>query len=62
MLRQYQIAATTKRSLNGRRPASLVRFVITTGLDDQRPVGDERVFVHVDTASRSGINGDPSLS
>jgi iron complex outermembrane receptor protein len=40
----------------------LPRFAITAGLDYQRPVGDGQVFVHVDTASRSGFNGDPSLS
>lgn len=32
------------------------------GLDYQRPVGDGQVFVHIDTASRSGFNGDPNLS
>ncbi len=59
---EVQTAATTRCSLTGRRLASLPRFAITAGLDYQRPVGDGQVFVHVDTASRSGFNGDPSLS
>lgn len=59
---EVQTAATTRCSLTGRRLASLPRFAITAGLDYQRPVGDAQVFVHVDTASRSGFNGDPSLS
>ena len=59
---EVQTAATAQCSLTGRRLASLPRFAITAGLDYQRPVGDGQVFVHVDTASRSGFNGDPSLS
>ncbi|MEG8038655.1 TonB-dependent receptor [Sphingomonas sp. LR60] len=59
---EVQTAATTRCSLTGRRLASLPRFAITAGLDYQRPVGDGQVFVHVDTASRSGFNSDPSLS
>ncbi|MDJ0277670.1 TonB-dependent receptor [Sphingomonas sp. 2R-10] len=59
---EVQTAATTRCSLTGRRLASLPRFAVTAGLDYQRPVGDGQVFVHVDTASRSGFNGDPSLS
>lgn len=59
---EVQTASTTRCSLTGRRLASLPRFAITAGLDYQRPVGDGQVFVHVDTASRSGFNGDPSLS
>ena len=59
---EVQTASTTRCSLTGRRLASLPRFAITAGLDYQRPVGDGQVFVHVDTASRSDFNGDPSLS
>ncbi len=59
---EVQTAATTRCSLTGRRLASLPRFAITAGLDYQRPVGNGQVFVHVDTASRSSFNGDPSLS
>jgi iron complex outermembrane recepter protein len=59
---EVQTAATARCSLTGRRLASLPRFAVTAGLDYARPVGDGQVFVHVDTASRSGFNGDPSLS
>ncbi len=59
---EVQTAATTQCSLTGRRLASLPRFALTAGLDYTRPVGTGEVFVHVDTASRSGYNGDPSLS
>ncbi|WP_137897768.1 TonB-dependent receptor [Sphingomonas sp. 2SG] len=59
---EVQTAATTQCSLTGRRLASLPRFALTAGLDYTRPIGSGAVFVHVDTASRSGYNGDPSLS
>jgi iron complex outermembrane receptor protein len=59
---EVQTAATTQCSLTGRRLASLPRFALTAGLDYARPIGSGEVFVHVDTASRSGYNGDPSLS
>jgi iron complex outermembrane recepter protein len=59
---EVQTASTTRCSLTGRRLASLPRFAITAGLDYLRAVGNGQVFVHVDTASRSGFNGDPSLS
>ncbi len=59
---EVQTAATTQCSLTGRRLASLPRFALTAGLDYTRPVGSGEAFVHVDTASRSGFNGDPSLS
>ncbi|AIT08422.1 TonB-dependent receptor (plasmid) [Sphingomonas taxi] len=59
---EVQTAATTQCSLTGRRLASLPHFALTAGLDYTRPVGTGAVFVHVDTASRSGYNGDPSLS
>ncbi len=59
---EVQTAATTQCSLTGRRLASLPRFALTAGLDYTRPVGNGEAFVHVDTASRSGFNGDPSLS
>ncbi|RYZ29780.1 MAG: TonB-dependent receptor, partial [Sphingobacteriales bacterium] len=59
---EVQTAATTQCSLTGRRLASLPRFAITAGLDYARPVGAGQIFAHVDAASRSGFNGDPSLS
>ena len=59
---EVQTAATTQCSLTGRRLASLPRFALTAGLDYTRPIGSGAAFVHVDTASRSGYNGDPSLS
>ncbi|MEH3123512.1 MAG: TonB-dependent receptor [Sphingomonas phyllosphaerae] len=59
---EVQTAATTRCSLTGRRLASLPRFALTAGLDYETPVGDGALFIHVDTASRSGFNGDPSLS
>ncbi|WP_277978988.1 TonB-dependent receptor [Sphingomonas phyllosphaerae] len=59
---EVQTAATTQCSLTGRRLASLPRFAITAGLDYVRPLGDGALTLHVDTASRSGYNGDPSLS
>ncbi|WP_271299182.1 TonB-dependent receptor [Sphingomonas sp. CV7422] len=59
---EVQTAATTRCSLTGRRLASLPRFAITAGLDYTHPLGRGAVVLHVDTASRSGYNGDPSLS
>jgi iron complex outermembrane receptor protein len=59
---EVQTAATTRCSLTGRRLASLPRFALAAGLDYQRALGEGELFVHVDTASRSGFNGDPGLS
>nr|WP_238941096.1 TonB-dependent receptor [Sphingomonas beigongshangi] len=59
---EVQTAATTKCSLTGRRLASLPRFALTAGIDYRRRLGRGQVSVHIDTASRSGFNGDPSLS
>lgn len=59
---EVQTAATTQCSLTGRRLASLPRFAISAGLDYVRPLADGALTLHVDTASRSGYNGDPSLS
>ena len=59
---ELQTASTTACNLTGRKLASLPRFAVTAGIDYARPVGDGSIFVHVDTASRSGYNGDPSLS
>jgi len=59
---EVQTAATTQCSLTGRRLASLPRFALAAGIDYTRPVGGGEAFVHVDTASRSGYNGDPGLS
>ena len=35
---------------------------MTAGIDWTRPVGTGSVFVHIDSASRSGYNGDPTIS
>jgi iron complex outermembrane recepter protein len=59
---EVQTATTAACDLSGRRLASLPRFAVTGGVDYVRPVGGGAVFVHIDTASRSGFNGDPSLS
>lgn len=59
---KVQTAATMQCSLSSRRLASLPRFAMTAGLDYTQPVGTDEVFVQVDTASRSGYDGDPSLS
>ena len=59
---ELQTAATTACSLTGRKLASLPPWAITAGIDAARPVGDGAVFLHVDTVSRRGYNGDPSLS
>jgi len=59
---EVQTAATTQCSLTGRRLASLPRTALTEGLDYVRRIGGGDVLIHVDTASRSGFNGDPSLS
>jgi iron complex outermembrane receptor protein len=59
---EAQTAATTACDLTGKRLASLPRWAVTAGIDYVRPVGTGSAFVHVDTASRSGFNGDPSLS
>ena len=59
---ERQTAATTACDLTGRRLASLPRWAVTAGLDYARPLGSGTAFVHVDTASRSSYNGDPSLS
>ncbi|MBW6523250.1 TonB-dependent receptor [Sphingomonas sp. RHCKR47] len=59
---EQQTAATTRCSLTGRRLASLPRLAATAGADIEQPIGSGTVFLHVDTASRSGYSGDPSLS
>ena len=59
---EVQTAATIRCSLTGRRLASLPRVTLTAGADMEQPVGRGSVFLHVDTASRSGFNGDPGLS
>jgi len=59
---EVQTAATTACNLTGERSASLPRWAVTAGVDYARPIGSGLAFIHVDTASRSGFNGDPSLS
>jgi iron complex outermembrane receptor protein len=59
---ELQTATTTACSLTGRKLASLPPWAITAGIDTAHAVGDGSVFLHVDTVSRSGYNGDPSLS
>jgi len=59
---ERQTAQTTACDLTGRRLASLPRWSLTAGADYERPVGSGSVFFHADSSSRSGFNGDPSLS
>ena len=59
---ELQTAATTRCSLTGRRLASLPRLSATAGADVEQPLGSGSLLLHVDTASRSGYSGDPSLS
>ncbi|TCP31840.1 TonB-dependent receptor [Sphingomonas sp. BK235] len=59
---EVQTAATTRCSLTGRRLAALPRLALTAGLDYVRAIGRGALTLHVDTASRSGYNGDPGLS
>ncbi|WP_174280035.1 TonB-dependent receptor [Sphingomonas bacterium] len=59
---EQQTAATTACNLTGQRLSSLPRFALTAGIDYALPIGSGAAFVHVDTASRSGFNGDSALS
>ena len=59
---ELQTSATTVCSLTGKRLATLPRWVVTAGIDYAVPVGRGSVFVHADSASRSGVNGDPTIS
>lgn len=59
---EAQTAATAACDLTGRRLGSLPRWTATAGLDYTVDIGPGTLLVHVDTASRSGFNGDPSLS
>jgi iron complex outermembrane receptor protein len=59
---ELQTASTTACDLTGQRLSSLPRVSVTAGADYDHPVGVGSVFLHVDTQSRSGYNGDPSLS
>jgi len=59
---EVQTATTAACDLTGRRLASLPRFAVTGGIDYSVPLGAGAALVHLDTASRSGVNGDPSLS
>ncbi len=59
---ELQTAATTRCSLTGHRLASLPRVTLTAGADVEQPLGSGSVFLHLDSASRSGYSGDPSLS
>ena len=63
---ELQTAQTGACNLTGRRLASLPRYSITAGIDYARPVTlfgyEGSIFLHADTQSRSGYNGDPALS
>ena len=59
---EAQTTATTICDLTGKRLASLPRFAVTAGLDYTHRLGTGAVTLHVDTASRSGYNGDPTIS
>ena len=59
---ELQTAATTVCDLTGKRLASLPRYAVTAGIDYAVPVGRGAVFLHADSVSRSGYNGDPTIS
>lgn len=59
---ERQTAATTACDQTGQRLVGLPRWSVTAGADYEHPVGAGTAFVHADTASRSGYNGDPALS
>jgi len=59
---ERQTAQTAACDLTGRRLASLPRWSLTAGADYEHPMGHGSVFLHADSSSRSGFNGDPSLS
>ena len=59
---ELQITQTTFCNLTGKRLASLPRFAVTAGIDYAVPVGSGSVFLHADSVSRSGYNGDPTIS
>ncbi|MBJ6123018.1 TonB-dependent receptor [Sphingomonas mollis] len=60
---ERQTAATAACDLSGRRLASLPRWSISASADYAQPIGDAGSgFVHVDSNSRSGYNGESSLS
>jgi iron complex outermembrane receptor protein len=60
---ERQTAATAACDLSGQRLASLPRWSITASVDYAHPIGNAGSgFVHVDTNSRSGYNGESSLS
>ncbi len=59
---ELQTTATTICDLTGKRLASLPRFAFTAGIDYAVSVGSGSVFLHADSVSRSGYNGDPTIS
>ncbi|WP_093666019.1 TonB-dependent receptor [Sphingomonas gellani] len=59
---ELQTNQTAVCSLTGKRLASLPPWAITAGIDYSHQVAGGSVFLHADTASRSGYNGDPTLS
>jgi iron complex outermembrane receptor protein len=59
---ERQTSSTAACDLTGKRLASLPRWAETAGLDYVLPLGSGSGFVHVDSAWRSGYNGDSSLS
>jgi iron complex outermembrane receptor protein len=63
---EVQASGTAACDLSGRRLASLPRFALTAGADYSLPVAalgeGGAVILHLDASSRSGFNGDPSLS
>ncbi len=63
---ELQTAATTACNLTGQQLASLPKFSFTVGADYAHPMhllgNDGSVFLHADSNTRSGYNGDSSLS
>jgi len=59
---ERQTAQTLACDLTGRRLASLPRWSVLGGIDYELPAGPGAFVLHADSSSRSGFNGDPSLS
>ena len=59
---ERQTATTTACDLSGQRLVGLPRWALTAGVDYEHALGPGIAFLHADTASRSGYNGEPALS
>jgi iron complex outermembrane receptor protein len=59
---EVQTAATRACNLTGKALAGLPPWSVSLGADYTRPIGRGEAFAHIDTAWRTGYQGDPSLS